>query len=428
MHWSIADHRSALITPKSELSRSAPELIFGSSGQRLLFRTALSAGLETPLSSYDFTTKSVTTLSATATDVAASPDGSWVAFSETNGTVRLWNDAAGSASILNPKPDLPPNANYRSGLSVSPDGRWFAYLKSAGYAALYDTAPGGTGSTRGLGTGGVLCLADRADGFPRVATFSDDSSGLMYFGIQSPPLSDCFGGAAPSTAFTWNDLAGHDVGGIPLRDAPGDFYRFGAHGEVIQFSDSKVALWSPKGGLVPIKDFTAPDVSWAGFAAHLARDGAELVLQISEQSTKFQTAQPPPTNRLWAWDAATQSTTEITSALPAPGSFRYQVDSKSGQVCFLEDPRDEDKPDPPLKLWTPAGGAPLTLLDTTDAQLLSYSGRALAAHGKRGADQGIFTLRLDAQEPTLIEEGTIVGISDSQIYFSAPDGVCVLAY
>ena len=190
----------------------------------------------------------------------------------------------------------------------------------------------------------------------------------------------------------------------------------------------KVALWTHEGGLVPIKDFTAPDVLWAGFAAHLARDGAELIFEITGQSTKFETVQPPPTNRLWAWDAATQTTTEITSALPDPGSFRYQVDSRSGQVFFLEDTRDEERPDPPLKLWTPAGGPPLTLLDATDAQLESYSGRALAAHGKRGTDQGIFTLRLDAQEPTLIEEGTIVGISDSHIYFSAPDGVCVLAY
>jgi WD40 repeat protein len=429
MHWSIAAHRSALIVPKSELSRAAPQLIFGSSGQRLFFRTALSPGLETPLSSYDFTTKSVTTVSATATDVAASPDGSWLAFSEANGTVRLWNDAAGSASLLDPKPDLPPNADYRSGLSVSPDGRRLAYLKSAGYAVLYDTAPAAPEKTRlGLGTGGVLCLADRTDGFPRVATFSDDSNSLLYFGIQSPPLSDCFGGSTPSTAFTWNDLAGHDVGGIPLGQAPGQFYRFGPHGQVIRFSDSKVALWTHEGGLVPIKDFTAPDVLWIGFAAHLARDGAELIFEITGQGTKFETVQPPPTNGLWAWDAATQTTTEITSALPDPGSFRYQVDSSSGQVFFLEDTREEDKPDPPLKLWTPAGGPLLTLLDSTDAQLESYSGRALAAHGTRGPDQGIFTLRLDAQEPTLIEEGTIVGISDTHIYYSAPDGVCVLAY
>ena len=428
MHWSIAGHSSALIVSKSELPRSAPQLIFGSSGQRLFFRTSLSFGVETPLLSYDFTTKSVTTVSATATDVAASPDGSWLAFSEANGTVRLWNDPAGSASLLDPKPDLPPNANYRSGLSVSPDGRRLAYLKSAGYAVLYDTAPAAPEKTRlSLGTGGVLCFADRGDGFPRVATFSEDSSGLLYFGIQSPPLSDCFGGS-PSSAFTWNDLAGHDVGGIPLEQAPGQFYRFGSHGEVIRFYDSKVALWTHDRGLIPVADFSAPDVLWIGFAAHLARDGAELIFETTGQSTKFDAAQPPATNRLWAWDAATQTTTEITSALPDPGSFRYQVDSKSGQVSFLEAPREDDPPDPPLKLWTPAGGSLLTVLDATDAQLLSYSGRALAAHGKRGTDQGIFTLRLDAQEPTLIEEGTIVGISDTHLYYSAPDGVCVLAY
>jgi len=63
------------------------------------------------------------------------------------------------------------------------------YLKSAVERGCSGQDPAG------LGTGGVRCLADRADSFPRVATLSDDSSSLLYFGIQSATLSDCFAGA-----------------------------------------------------------------------------------------------------------------------------------------------------------------------------------------------------------------------------------------
>jgi hypothetical protein len=49
-------------------------------------------------------------------------------------------------------------------------------------------------------------------------------------------------------------------------------------------------------------------------------------------------------------------------------------------------------------------------------------------HGTRGTEQGIFAFRFGDSEPTLIEEGRLLGISDSHVYFQALDGVCVQAY
>jgi hypothetical protein len=406
LHWSTADGTSTLIASKTGSAKSIPYYVFGSSGKRLIFRPSTALELPEPLSTYDFSSKAVTIVATAAQDITPSPDRAYVGFADAAGDIRVWQDALGSTKVLFHQTNGPIPQNYHSGLTVSPDSRRYAFLNGDNHGAAYAVDPDATGGAISLGSAGIQCYYDHAAERRRAAYFAPDGTGLLYWPTAQTGLSDCFGGD-PSGGFAWSDLTGKkQLGGIRL----GSFFSLGPHGEAVSFNLGKVQFWSPELGFTNIMDVGILEPFWAWGGAQFAQKGAELIFRLTSSEH----------SALWQWDATTASSRQI--ALAAPG-LDYRLDADSGQVVLAE-----NTPERPLALWTPGDTAPHTLLDQTDTQLVSDSGHAIAAHGKRAADQAIFAFRFGSQQATLIEEGAILGLSDTHVYFQAPDGVCVEAY
>lgn len=406
MHWSVADGTSTLIASQLKTANQAPYLLFGASGQRLVFSTSTLLFGPQPLSSYDFTTHQVSVLSAAARDIAASNDGAFVAFNESNGQVNLWDDGANALRVMYAKPASAPDAFYRSGMSVSPNGRTFAFVTSDGDPMLYDTTA--AAPLARLGTTGLFCYPERpgqSDSPMRAAYFTPDGTGILYFPTRMGRQSDCSGGT-PATPFRFRGIAaGRELDGVRL----GEFYRFGPHGEVVSLSAAQVSLWSPERGAASILDLSAFAEPWRGFNTTFTGDAPDLVVELLDNA---------PHRELWAWSAKSSST-QITAALAMSG-FGYSIEPVSGDVLFLDDSAK-------LRVWSPVA-EPLELLEHVDAEVASESKRTIAVHATRGDERGIFAFRFGARQATLIEEGTILAVSDSHVYYQAPDGVCELAY
>ena len=412
VYASLIDDSSAVIAKKIQSVTHQPYVVFGASGRDLVFGPESAVGVEQPLARFDVATQEVTDLGA-VNDLAASPDGSFLAFADATGQIRLWDDHAGSTRVLFKPNVASTNPNYRSGLTVSPDGRRFAFLTSDGRGNVYDTAPpAGKPGTTLLGTGGIECYSTSSTTRPLAVLFAPDSSGAFYWSTQLAGQSDCYGGAT-SPSFGW--LAFNEP--AAASSAPtGDVSTFGPHGEVLTTSDKKVKYWSPSRGTLSVLDLTAEEWPLPQITAAFTREGNALAFSVANYATS--------TTRLLAWDAAAGSATELTSALKL--NPRYQIGATSGQVAFSDDPTDATAQT--LKLWTPGSATPQALLDAMDGQLVSNSGKAFATHGKRGTEQGIFAFRFGDSQPTLIEEGRLLAISDTQLFFQALDGVFVQAY
>ena len=418
--WSVADGTAAGVAQKANSSARDAYLVFGASGRHLVYRGAdprYGVGFNNyeALSSYDVTTKQTTTLADSARDVTPSPDGGFVAWSGATGQVGLWDDRDGSVRVLD-SATTAPTAFYGSGLSVSPDGRRFAFMSSKGAGYLYDT---NTATTAALGTGGVQCYLDTLPilygaSLPtraRAAYFAAVGPGLVYWPNPSTSGDTCYTGAFPSGPFRWRDLGtGREIDGVSVNRRQA----FGPHGEVIDLG-TQISIWSPDRGAATIIDPARLLTTMFSYslAVTFARDGSQVV---------FAGADVSDSSALWTWDAASATATQITPTLPT-GRFRFQADDTSGQVVF-----QTSNQSPPLQLYASGAGATTTLLDTSEPPTFSASGHALAAHGERGTDQGIFAFRFGTTEAALIEEGQVLGISDTHVYFNAPDGVCVVGY
>lgn len=411
VYASLVDDSSAVLATKIQSTTLQPYVVFGASGRDLFFAPESVGGVEQPLARFDLATQEVTAL-GTVNDLAASPDGSFLVFVDATGQIRLWDDNAGSTQILFKPIVVSTDVYYRSGLTVSGDGRRFAFLQSEGSGMVYDTAPpaGKSGITQ-LGTGGIECYSTSSTGRPLAVIFAPDSSGAFYWTTQMRALSDCYG-SATSPSFGWLDFTGPPA----AASAPtGDISAFGPHGEVVTTADKQVKYWSPMLGERSVLDLTAEEWPLPQITAAFTRQGIVFSVPNNFKST----------TRLLSWDAAAGSSIELSSALKS--SPRYQVGATSGQVAFSDAPADptDTTTAQPLKLWTPGSTAASVLLDTMDSQLVSDSGKVFAAHGKRGVDQGLFAFRFGDSEPTLIEEGRLLAVSDTLVYFQALDGVFV---
>jgi hypothetical protein len=93
------------------------------------------------------------------TALAVAPDGSWLASTDDNGEVRIWDSATGTA-----RHTLTSDTRGVAALAVAPDGSWLASAGHCGEVRIWDPVTGAARHTLTGGTGWVRALVVAPDG------------------------------------------------------------------------------------------------------------------------------------------------------------------------------------------------------------------------------------------------------------------------
>lgn len=387
-----------------DVTSTQPYFVFGPTADQALFSPSISQGAVPSLSHLDLTTDQVASISGAAHDVAPWPDGSRLAFTERDGTTRLWDWTARSAEVLQAASEsYPVDSTYRSGFTISTDGRFFAFVTPSGSVHAVDT----TGEFVNLfGAQGALCFPESKSERPQVAVFAENTSGMVHWPTRTWPESDCSSGR-PTVPLVWQDF----VGSPPLYGPTlGASHAWGPSAQVLNDEGAAITFWSPTTDHTEVVELGAHESLMQGAHAPVfARDASLVVFSTLEQEGLVA--------RLHAWDVERARAHELTRA-PLT-ELHYAVDTASGAVIFIDD-------DKTLKLWSPRDTTTKPLLDEAVTLIASTSGATIIVEGKRETERGAFLLRFDAASPRLLEAGSVLAVSDTTLFFQAADGV--LAY
>ncbi|MGI5143981.1 NB-ARC domain-containing protein [Streptomyces sp. CA-106110] len=150
------------------------------------------------------------TLTVAAVTVAISPDGTWLATTSKDGTVRMWDTATGRMTRT-----LTGHTGPVRAVAISPDGTWLAATGHDGTVQMWDTATGRMTRTLTGHTGPVNAVAISPDG-AWLATAGDDETARLWDLVADRATRTLTGHTGPVNAVTispdgtWLATAGRD--------------------------------------------------------------------------------------------------------------------------------------------------------------------------------------------------------------------------
>jgi len=138
--------------------------------------------------------------------VAVSPDGTWLASTGFDGTVRIWDTSTGQT-----RHTLTGHTGMVDGVAVSPDGTWLASTGFDGTVRIWDTSTGQTRHTLTGHTSAVRGVAVSPDG-TWLASTGDDQT-VRIWEARTGDQQDLCRIEQPGRSCAWTRDRGLFVGG-----------------------------------------------------------------------------------------------------------------------------------------------------------------------------------------------------------------------
>jgi hypothetical protein len=368
---------------------------FSASGRYLIYYEGVTSPPESLASLVAFDIDSASNQSLDqAIYVSPSADGRYVAFEGADGKVAVWSET--TTSVVRFEAASGP-------LQLSADGQTVLFHDSQQNLRL--VVLGRAASV--LVASSVPCPNEGTSLGPE-GTFSEDSTAV---GLVAP-VAPCDQPTQAEAVHLFGIASGEDKSlALPANTTGGQ------SGFVLDVASSAVAyllgaytvhVWSPAFGDVSV----GQDLSSDGLIryAALAESGSRGLFALEGSD--------PRTAWLWDRDAGTQSLAALVSDLNHP--FEAQLDRRSG-VAVAYDAMQRafivSRPGEVPSLWVSGVNAPVA----------SASDNTFVVSGTSGTDTGLFALSLASGSAAFLEPGEVVAAGDTQVFFVAADGLCVIA-
>ncbi|WP_437331402.1 WD40 repeat domain-containing protein [Sorangium sp. So ce394] len=351
-----------------------------------------------PVALFDAATGEVRVLGE-GRELRASADGRHAAFINADDRVVLVDLAAGTDEELDTAYNDPALDADRAGITFSGDGTKLGFVDGEGALRLHDLERGEAETL----AAGVGCFRHELPGAPsavRALRFSSDGSAVLFVPRSITTCTE----RPQLTGVRWRELA--TARELDLDDEVDEIFRFGPRGEIAYENwPAGLKAWSPEhGGSLVAAQEDIPSSTTAEFTS----DGKFLVFTPVDFDDLL---------GVYAWNLTDHTLAALKLGRPAADSF--VLEPERGIVIVPGTPS--------MRYHLGAGGEGEPLVDESGSLLRSESSATLAIAGRRGGEEGIFALRVGDGDalPALIEAGRIVSVSDSHVYFVAPDGLCV---